>query len=822
MRPSNLIAALRFLIAATVLAWAGSASAAATAPTMTLSISPTRITLGDTATLTWSSTNANSCAFSGALTGTVKSQSNSSNPLTVKPSAAGTNTYTLTCTGSGGSVDKSVNLKITLPPPPTVNLSITPTSVVLGNTATLSWTTTNATSCAFSGAISGTVKLQSDSSSPLKAHPTSVGTFTYTLTCTGAGGSTPKSVNLTVTTPPTPTEKFSISPSTIVLGSSATLTWSSTNATSCNITGAYTGSVALQSDPSNPLTVAPTATGAYNYTLICASLGGSALQVITLDVVPVPPPQVTFTVSPTTLTLGKSATLIWSSAYATSCSMSGAYTGSVGLQSSSTKPLKVAPSTKGSYTYTLACTGTAGTTSQSTTLQVVSSTAPVVSLAVTPSSVPVGTSATLTWTSVNATSCAMSGDYTGKVGLQSSSSSPLTVDPATSGIYTYTLSCSGSSGGAQQSVTLSVLSPLDVQIQAAQQTANNTDPTSSCGVINQNQSGSDDGFYWEIGNVDGIIADAAMKLSASGSVQPTGTSGTTYTRSSELLIDSASKWMYASYVAEIKAVKSGTSWAMPKRYVPFLNFTSGYDLMSDNCTYITTPTVTNCLDNLNGLTPSVPNGTLNSAGVGLFDYGSGHMEVLEAGADPSLTGYMTGGNNNVTALANELTTTFAKKNVNVNLSFVVPILAGGIQTTPADYATFLQGMLSATDPLVMISFLNPTADDRYAVCTNPFDPTCVDANGNPLSLSSPTPPNISWHYGLGHWIEDDPDTGDGAYSSPGRSGFYPWIDSTKTYYGMVARYDISNPTSPADSPYYLSAVCGEAIRAAFKTGVAQH
>ena len=313
-----------------------------------------------------------------------------------------------------------------------------------------------------------------------------------------------------------------------------------------------------------------------------------------------------------------------------------------------------------------------------------------------------------------------------------------------------------------------------------------------------------------------------MGLIASGSVQPAGVSGQTYTRSTSMVIDSASKWIYASYIAEIKATTSnGTSWTMPSRYVPFLHFTSGYVNMSDNCNYIDTPTVQNCLDASNGGTPAVANGTKSTADVGLFDYDSGHMEVLEAGDDPSLKGYMSGGDNNVVALASEVATALSGKNVTTNFTFATPVTAGGIATTPGDYAAFLVGLIKSNTPLLMHYFLLPTASDPYAVFTIPFDTTCVVSKGIPRALRAPLPSNVSWHFGIVHWIEDDPHCGDGAYSSPGKVGFYPWIDSTRTYYGIVARYDTNSTGVGTTAPFYLSTVCGAAIRKAFMTGAVQ-
>jgi len=78
---------------------------AAAAPPISISISPTQISAGDSATLTWSVSNATSDSFqrcfgSGAWSG-IKSASGS---LTVKPSADGTYNYALTCGGTETSV----------------------------------------------------------------------------------------------------------------------------------------------------------------------------------------------------------------------------------------------------------------------------------------------------------------------------------------------------------------------------------------------------------------------------------------------------------------------------------------------------------------------------------------------------------------------------------------------------------------------------------------------------------------------------------------------------------------------------------------------
>jgi len=55
--------------------------------------------------------------------------------------------------------------------------------------------------------------------------------------------------------------------------------------------------------------------------------------------------------------------------------------------------------------------------------------------------------------------------------------------------------------------------------------------------------------------------------------------------------------------------------------------------------------------------------------------------------------------------------------------------------------------------------------------------------------------------------------GDGAFSSPGAFGFYPWIDRTKTSYGVVARNEMGGALT--------SVFCGRLIRKAWVTGTPQ-
>ncbi len=168
---------------------AGVTVTAAPAPTVTIGVSPASITLGQSATLTWSSSNTTACTASNAWTGT----EGTSGTMSETPTATGTLSYVLTCTGAGGSANATATLTVTAPAP-TVTISVAPNSITVGQSATLTWSSSNATSCTASGSWSGTEATSGTSS----VTPSASGTATYSLACTGAGGNANASANLSV------------------------------------------------------------------------------------------------------------------------------------------------------------------------------------------------------------------------------------------------------------------------------------------------------------------------------------------------------------------------------------------------------------------------------------------------------------------------------------------------------------------------------------------------------------------------------------------------------------------------------------------------
>ena len=272
-------------------------------PTVSASFGESSITLGDDATLSWSSTNASACSGSPSIGSPA-----TSGTKTYTPSSAGSFSVTVTCTGDGGSADDSAS--VTVYEPPTVSASFGESSITLGDDATLSWSSTNASAC------SGSPSIGSPATSGSKTYtPSSAGSFEVTVTCTGAGGSADDSDSVTVNAPEPPEVSAEFDESSISLGDDATLRWSSTNASACS--GAPSiGSPAT----SGSKTYTPSSAGSFEVTVTCTGAGGSASDSDSVTVNAPEPPEVTAEFDESSITRGESATLRWSSTDATSCS----------------------------------------------------------------------------------------------------------------------------------------------------------------------------------------------------------------------------------------------------------------------------------------------------------------------------------------------------------------------------------------------------------------------------------------------------------------------------------------------------------------------
>lgn len=258
-------------------------------------------------------------------------------------------------------------------------------------------------------------------------------------------------------------------------------------------------------------------------------------------------------------------------------------------------------------------------------------------------------------------------------------------------------------------------------------------------------------LYWAVGDGDDLLA--------------AGQRGRAVTASRRVPLGAAGKWLFAAYVAQRRQGDLGPGDAMA------LNMTSGYSRLNViACRGAST--VAGC-----------PAPGPNSDHVGRFYYNNGHAQhlalVMGLGAlDP-------------VALGAEVTEVLG---LSAPLVFDSPQLSSA-SLTPAAYGDFLRALTDnrlALGPLL----------GRHATCT-----LC------PNGLYSPAPK--PWSYSLGHWVEDGPGGGDGAFSSPGLFGLYPWISADHSTWGLLARNHM------AKDSWWASAQCGALTRRAWRTARSQ-
>ncbi|MCO5399523.1 serine hydrolase [Ralstonia soli] len=275
-------------------------------------------------------------------------------------------------------------------------------------------------------------------------------------------------------------------------------------------------------------------------------------------------------------------------------------------------------------------------------------------------------------------------------------------------------------------------------------------------------------YYWEIGDAKGVLmrGQHGQRISANKTVR----------------LASASKWVFGAYVAE------RTHGKPTPAEIDALTMRSGYDGLN--------PLLCNRNDTVQSCFERGRNSTFTPGHVGRFSYNGGH--------DQKLLINLGFGGADADTLSNELDRQLANTpglrdaDKPLGIRYLAPEPGGGMIATPSTYGQFLRRLMRGEYELGKML-------GQHAVCTEPG--TCANAVSTPAALP--------WHYALNYWIEDHPG-GDGAFSSPGAFGFYPWITADKRYYGMLVRETL------APRAYVRSAACGALIRRAFAEGLAQH
>ena len=273
--------------------------------------------------------------------------------------------------GGNNSLKSTINFKIFVPVPPTVSISIFPSNTIIVNdSATLRWDSTNAISVSISPNIGLPLPLPLSGSRSLVT--SSAGSQTYTITATGgeSGGTRTASTTLTINSRP-PTASISASNTNITQGGSSTISWSTTNATSVNISNI--GTVGTSGNTN----VSPGSTA--NYTITASGPGGQATSNVTINVAPPPAPvTATISVTPTTVYVRNFYNLSWSTTGNPSSVRVVASNGSTFSGSTNTSGFVSLPnisdplsSIPGPVTYTITAVGPTNTSTDSATVNVI-------------------------------------------------------------------------------------------------------------------------------------------------------------------------------------------------------------------------------------------------------------------------------------------------------------------------------------------------------------------------------------------------------------------------------------------------------------------
>ena len=280
-------------------------------------------------------------------------------------------------------------------------------------------------------------------------------------------------------------------PNTVLSGTSTTLTWKASNATSVTISG-------LGSFPATG-SVKATPTATTTYTATAAGPGGTSATSTVVNVTTSgPKPTITLSAQPNAVLPGTPTVLNWTSSNTTLVTINGLGT------FPPTGSAQVAPAS--TATYTANATGPGGTTPASTTVTVSQNAPPVISLNAQPNDIAIGATAILSWTSSNATSVNIPG-----LGAFPPNGST-NVKPTSTA--TYTATATGPGGTAQSSTTVTVSGAPTISFKAQPNTVT---------------SGGTSVLSWTTTNANSVNIPGLGSFPPNGSSNATPSTTTTYT-----------------------------------------------------------------------------------------------------------------------------------------------------------------------------------------------------------------------------------------------------------------------------------------------------
>ncbi|MDP3070027.1 MAG: hypothetical protein Q8N18_07035 [Opitutaceae bacterium] len=391
-------------------------------------------------------------AFAGGGNGTDSDSGNTTSDI-----GPATITFSAQAVDVNGATSATISQTVTITAAnraPTITWNTTPGTVASGQAYTISahgydadgnlsqvnvWK--NGAGFAFAGGGNGTDGDSGNTTSDFG--PT---TITFTANAVDTNGATSATISQTVTVaaPAAVSASISATPTATTAPGSTTITWSSVNATSVAVSGSGLSSVAANG--SQTITGLPA--GAYTYTIVAQGNGGPVTQTATVAVTAATSVSASIAASPTSGTAPGSTTISWSSVNATSVAVSGNGLNTPapsGAQTITGLPV-------GTYSYTITAQGPNGPATQTATFTVTSAASVTGSIAASPTTGTAPASTTISWSTGNATSVAVSGPSLSSTATSGSQA----ITGLAAGTHTFTLTAQGTGGPIMRTATFTV------------------------------------------------------------------------------------------------------------------------------------------------------------------------------------------------------------------------------------------------------------------------------------------------------------------------------------------------------------------------------
>ena len=425
---------------------------------------------------------------------------------------AGTYTYTVTC-GSGGQTATGQASVTFVNAAPRATLTASTTSVASLNPVTFNWDA-NIRPCVFS--VAGP-QSQTFSSAPSSPHASwqdaelALGAYVYTIAC-GTGSSTATAAQ-TVTYTGTPFLNVFQGPYNAIAGQIFLVQYQA-NLAPCVLTGGTPGDGWSGSSTATHANfyVVEAVAGNYTYIVSCGT-GPQSQQAQTTIAVLAAAPKVVVSADKTVTGIGVPITITWSS-NVSPCQANGGGPGDGwGGALATSGSVTLSETTRNLYFYGVACGAPPLDASSSVSVNFLPFGPP--SLQANPTGAQVGQSVTLTWSSMDGSSCSASGG-TANDGWAAGrgNSGTFQVRESAAGTYTYTLTCGTA---PQSSVTVSFSAPPAISLPApppSVQLVGGT-PTVTAGTAVT--------LTWTTANVDSCTASGGNSSDGwTGALNPSG------------------------------------------------------------------------------------------------------------------------------------------------------------------------------------------------------------------------------------------------------------------------------------------------------------